>query len=175
MLTSIIGRYGSGKTLISVYLASKTNLPIYANFQIKIDNYHELNIRDIFNLPNPSIIILDEAYTWLESRASSRNVNRYVSYILFQSRKRGLDIYTTSQLFRSVDVRFRIMSDFIILCSNNKRLQCFEYFFYRVGSGFTKLSLSYEKAKKYYVLYDTMEVVKPYQFDKLQEKIVKEI
>ncbi len=167
MLISIIGSIGSGKTLLCVIIASKSKRKTYSNFQIDINTYNELEIIDLLDLPNNIIVVIDEAYTWLESRTSLATLNRYLSYIIFQSRKRTLDVITTSQMFSSVDIRFREQSNIIVHCKrvdNN-----FHYTFKDIGNRvISTFVLPLSKAKKYFKLYDTYEIVEPNQKQELE-------
>lgn len=173
MLISIIGSIGSGKTLLCVILASKSSKRVFSNFQIDIKNYNELEVIDLLNLENDIIVIIDEAYTWLESRTSLSTLNRYLSYIIFQSRKRNLDVFTTSQMFSSVDIRFREQSNIIIEC--NRIDDNFHYTFKDVGKRIiSTFVLPLKNAKKYFKLYDTNEIVEPNRKNELEFNILEQ-
>jgi len=167
MLIVILGNYGSGKTLLLTYLATKTKRNIFSNFGLKIKNYNSLDVLDLLNLPNNIDVFLDEAYTWLESRLSGKAINRYLSYILLQSRKRTLDIYCTAQLFSTIDIRFRHKSDIIIECHKYK--DGFHYKFFNKNTFKRKyLILPFSESIKYYKYYDTYEIVEPYEKARLE-------
>lgn len=165
-LCLIYGDVGSGKTLLLAYLGTKVKpeIPIYANFKLNLPNYKPLEPEQLMDLPyDRAEIYIDEGYTAVDSRRSSSNMNRYYSYILFQSRKRGLDIYLTAQEPRVVDIRFKEMAKIIIFC--NEINEGFNYLIlYRRSFllddydeyGFT---MPYEVAKKYYGVYHTKAVV----------------
>ena len=171
MLISILGNWGSGKTLFLVYLAKKFKREIHSNFELKLKNYKSLTVIDLLNLPNNVEVFLDEAYTWLESRVSSKALNRYLSYILLQSRKRTINIYITAQLFSTVDTRFRQQSSIIIFC---KRIEDgFQYkILNRDNNCINCLVLPFDKAKQYYKYYDTYEIVEPYEKGKLEFQLL---
>lgn len=174
MLILVIGARGSGKTLFTTFIACKSKREIYANYRIFLKNYKPLEIIDLLELPNDIDVIIDEGYTWLESRVSGSHLNRYLSYIVFQIRKRLIDVYVTAQMFSSIDVRFREQADIIVKCE-------------RVGDDFVydilwvdtfqtrKFMLSYEDAKKYFDKYDTFEIIEPYTKDILERKILDNI
>lgn len=158
-LIHLVGDVGSGKTLFATHLAKNDSRPVYANYKIKIKRHHELKPEMLSHLNESSLVIMDEAYRWLESRLSSRNLNLYLSYILFQSRKRGLDIVLTDQLEGTIDTRFRQMTNYEIQC------QAIE-----VGFHYTIFKLSrfqvyqpismimpFETAEKLYPLFDSWE------------------
>ena len=167
MLIVILGNYGSGKTLFLTYLTFKTKRNVFSNFKLNTKNYNHLDVLDLLNLPNHIDVFLDEAYTWLESRLSGKAINRYLSYILLQSRKRTIDIYCTAQLFSTIDVRFRHKSDIIIECHKFK-----DGFHYKIFNKNTFKSkyfiLPFDNAKKYYSYYDTYEIVEPFEKARLE-------
>lgn len=173
MLISIIGAIGSGKTLMCVILAFYSKKQIYSNFQIDSKRYNELEVIDLLNLRRNIMVIIDEAYTWLESRTSLSTLNRYLSYIIFQSRKRTIDIYITSQMFSSVDIRFREQSNLLIEC---KRIDDdFHYTFkYLAEKKISTFVLPLSKAKRFFSLYDTLEIVEPNQKQQLEFKILQQ-
>ncbi|MEM2262451.1 MAG: AAA family ATPase, partial [Ignisphaera sp.] len=114
MLIGVFGDLGSGKTLFLVYLAQKSNCEVYANFTIKLPNVKVLTPELFFKIlkenpePNrPKLLLLDELYTLADSRASVSLRNRLLSYLIFQSRKRNMDIVYTAQLYGSIDLRLR--------------------------------------------------------------------
>lgn len=171
MLISIIGQVGMGKTLLLAILGSKSKREIYSNFRLSLPLYKPLQIIDLLELKDNINVFIDEAYTWLESRTSSSTLNRYLSYIIFQSRKRTIDIYTTSQMFSSVDIRFREQSNIIIKCKRTKK--GFHYWIYQVGNhNIRTFILPYENAKKYFNIYDTYEIIEPNQKQELEFKLI---
>jgi hypothetical protein len=163
MLTHIFGDVGSGKTLLASYIASKVDKPIYANYTLKLPEYHDLKPEDLSKLKESTLVIVDEAYTWLESRLSGRNINLYMSYILFQSRKRGLDIILTDQLTGTIDLRFREMTNYEILCENIEH--GFEYQISKISRfgnyRIRKLIMPYHTAEKIFPLFDSWQLIDP--------------
>jgi hypothetical protein len=162
-LISLVGDVGSGKTLFATYLASKDNRPIFSNYKIKLPTYTDLKPETLTSLTSSCLVIIDEAYTWLESRLSGRNINLYLSYILFQSRKRGLDIILTDQLIGTIDVRFRQLTNYEIYCQNIET--GFEYTIHKVNRYANykpmKLLMPYSTAEKIFPLYDSWELISP--------------
>lgn len=172
MLISILGNLGSGKTLFLVYLATKFNRDVFSNFELKLKYYKPLKVIDLLKLPNNIEVFIDEGYTWLESRVSSKALNRYLSYILLQSRKRTINIYITAQLFSTVDLRFREQSNIIIFCKKIKN----EGFQYRIlnrdNNCINSVLLPLKKAKKFYNFYDTYEIIEPFEKRKLEFQLI---
>jgi len=181
MLISLIGNVGSGKTLFLVLLSYIYSFfdkrKIHANFYIKLENCIALNLPNfIENERDNMIVFLDEAYTYLESRISMSHLNKAMSYVIFQSRKRNLDIYLTAQMFSTIDVRFREQTDILIKCKRiiNDNFNGFKYKIINLNSESIKTMLfPMSEAKTYFHLYNTYEIIPPYQKDKMVLEILK--
>lgn len=173
MLILIIGNRGSGKTLLSTIIAKDSDRQVYANYDIKLDDgrFKPLEIIDFLELPDNIDVIIDEGYTWLEARTSGYFLNRYLSYIVLQSRKRTIDIIVTAQMFSTVDVRFRNQAEVIVKC---ERVGLdFVYDFLRLDNfKSNRFVLPYEKAKRYFNLYDTYQIVEPHTKIALEMKLL---
>lgn len=150
---------------------------IYTNFTLlnipKNKEVKELTTDILFDrkLKN-ALILIDEIYTWLESRKSQHSVNTLFSYLLFQARKKNIKIIGTIQQLFTLDIRYR---EFIgCLINAEVRFYGFKYTYYRFKNNkllkpYSK-KLSFQNAKKYYKYYKTEEPVNPLQnynpFDK---------
>src|SRR4030043_860537 len=111
-LINLVGKVGSGKTLFMTADSVNSGRPIYANYEIRHKKYRALTPELLMDPDlHGAVICLDEAYAWLESRTSGKDINRYMSYILFQGRKKDIDFYMSEQLLSSVDLRYRDMID----------------------------------------------------------------
>jgi hypothetical protein len=177
MLTLIIGTLGSGKTLFATIIACHTpsSTNIFANYELRLPNYTPLEPELLMQKDTHGLIIIDEAYVWLESRTSGNKANRYLSYILYQSRKKGFNFILTAQNISSVDRRYREQADIIVLCNNNAKKQRFEYFIYKKQFlSYLKAIryLSYANAEKYYKYYDTAQLVMPPAMKKLSYSFI---
>ena len=179
MLVSILGNNGSGKSFLLSYLSTKFKGIIYSNFKLNIDNYRELSINDLLDLNrlDKGNIFLDEIYTWMESRTSGNALNILTSYLIFQKRKRLLDIYITAQLFSSVDKRIRYLSNIIILCKPriNFKVDNFNYIYFNRDTNIsTSFMIPYKIALKYFDNYDTYEIIEPQKKSRLEFNILKD-
>jgi len=172
-LISVLGPIRHGKTLFLTYFATKLMRPIYSNFKVDLPNYKPLTLAILRKLPNNVNVYIDEGYTWLESRISGSKLNKLISYLLFQSGKRGLDIYVTALLFSSVDLRFREQSSLIVYC---KKIN--EDFYYtihnREKNTLKHLVMTNEIAQKYFPLYDTYEIIEPTNMKELELEYVRD-
>lgn len=190
MMIVLTGKMRHGKTLIMTVFAKISEYfderKIHSNYEIKLPNYIPLDLKKLFNNQiNDAIIYLDEAYTYLESRVSTSDMNKAMSYILFQSGKRNLDMILSAQDFSTIDVRFRKQTDYQIKCKRvrNSEFNGFEYKIFinsmnpktleREFRYIKSLKLSFNEAKKYFPLYNTFEVITPYQQQKISLEILK--
>lgn len=145
------GNRGSGKTTIATGLARQAidqGVPVWANYGIV--GAKELTPSNILTIQGPALVIIDEAYVWLDSRVSASTLNRFMSYILFQSRKMGLDFVLTVQLIHTLDKRFRDLTDTYIACEHQKTKDRFKYEILSVQKSVVKTRyLSHRTAEKY--------------------------
>ena len=160
MRIGICGLLGSGKTLLQTilgYVASENDLDIYSNYKTTFSEM--INPMEFlrFELENCCVLV-DEMETVLDSRVN-RRANRLLTYFVLQSRKRDVHIIYTSQLLGAVDLRLRFMSEINILAESYKRY--FEYSNFVGGNIIKKFRISREKAKPFYDMYDTTEIILP--------------
>ncbi|MHA1341038.1 MAG: hypothetical protein ACTSO2_13780 [Promethearchaeota archaeon] len=162
MLILVLGHMGSGKTLLLTILGYLTNSRVISNFKLQYPNkkVENLSITQIVNedFKDKVVILLDEAWLYLDSRRSSSSINQIFSYILFQSRKKNLNFYLTAQLGNSLDVRFRKLADFIVYCEN-KRFY-FEYVMVNLNNNqYKTIRLPLKNAQKFFKFYNTNETI----------------
>lgn len=157
VLTIVTGNVGTGKTLLATIFAAHSTTIVYANYNIKSKNYREFELdKFLANEYNNCMIILDEAYVYLESRIAMRHLNRVMSYLLFQSRKVGIDIILTAQLVSSLDVRYRDLCEYYIRCEENNF--GFNYKITSIKRKITKgFSLPISKCGEYFKIFDTLQ------------------
>lgn len=184
-ITGTYGDVGTGKDLISVIDANFTphEIPIYANFKINLKRAEKIEPEEIYEVFTEDSkipikkMITTELYGWLEARESAfSEMGKYISYMIFQSRKRGLNWMANAQLRSTVDLRWRGMEDKIIYChprdldmSGNSS----DDFHYTIMKNLkvANLTLEYETAKQFFGLYNTKDIIMPQEFEHLQNKI----
>jgi len=181
MIMDVNGDLGSGKTLFLVALAKilHKHEPVYANFQLKLPNTQVVDIEDIENITDGTLMV-DEAYLWFESRRSVSDLNTYLSRVVFQSRKRGFNLFTTQQIRTSIDIRLRGLSDVTIQALGPNRNEThFRYVAYGWGS-YKKLKIPTKYAEELFPLYDTFEypdftptVYEPKAINRIINKLIK--
>lgn len=176
MLVIILGPKGSGKTLFATTRALVSKREVYSNYRIDIENYNHLEVMDLVDIENNVDIFIDEAYVWLESRISGFFLNRFLSYMLWQSRKRDIDLYLTAQKFRSLDLRFREECDVLVKCEPRININKDDFHFsilWIAEDRENNFVLSYKDAKKYFPIYDTYQIIEPYTKEELNFELLK--
>ena len=133
MIIVLEGPMGSGKTLSATAFAIIDKVELGRNI---ICNYHLQNIdykyfsyeqfvewmKNTTEL-NDTSVILDEAYLFADSRMSQSGLTKLFSYFALQTRKRGVDLYITTQQFRNIDIRLRMNANVRGICRFNNRTQ----------------------------------------------------
>jgi len=122
MIHLIIGRQGSGKTLFLVKVAKEyiaKGQTVYSNVHLVGIDYTPLDYNDIIECRlNNGVVLIDEIHLLLGARSSMRKTNRLIcDGFLSMVRKKGLEVYGTTQTLRKVDIRFREEMDYFYECS----------------------------------------------------------
>lgn len=176
-LILILGDRGSGKTLLLTRFVLKNKDPFYSNYKVYADNnkinlhplYNELHPEELLHLPvNSKKVIITEAYEYFESRLGMGAFQRYMSYIVFQSRKRKIDFIIDTQLDDTIDHRYTRLCDYIIIseatdygfhyyCTNKRVIREFD--------------IPFKSAEKIWNRYDSWEVVMTSQISELGKQI----
>lgn len=113
MLIGIEGDIGSGKTILLVkYLKidNGNNRKIFTNLNLTNITYEDFNIDDFLSNKNNdrlfnATIGIDEITMYMDCRTGSAKQNLLMGYLVLQSRKRGIDIYYTTQDLDLVDYK----------------------------------------------------------------------
>ena len=171
MIIGFIGRMGSGKTLSMTRYAYKyfcAGYQIYSNIKFNFP-YKEYTLQDLVDFANndvplyKSLIVLDEAHIFLDSRNAQRNKNKVVSYFLLQTRKKGCHLYYTTQRFHQIDKRLRDNSDVLIQCRTKKNHLGKQYTLNNINillENSIKTINDVYRSDEYFKYYNTYEVVK---------------
>jgi hypothetical protein len=184
MLELTCGNIREGKTIFLMYQAwklhnwnmavsEKHRLPIYTNFEIRYPEAHKVEVSELLDLEGISagFMPVQELYGWLESRVSSSNLSKYVSYFIFQSGKRGVGVHGDAQLGSSVDLRFWDLAHIIGQVHRDDFNQKFCYdFAVRCGRGvrLAHRDLPFVEARKFWNDYNTAEPAVPVGLKQLQ-------
>lgn len=172
MLTIISGDLGAGKTLLLTIIGKLSKKKVIANYNVGY-KHEKFSLYKFANAEyDDATILIDEAYSILESRTSMSSRNKALSYILFQSRKKSLDMYLTVQLNSTVDVRYRDLADRMIYAYGLIKIKGEVYFKYIMINAKKRQSVAYlpaEKAKMFFKDFDTNQVIEPIE----QKEMVK--
>jgi hypothetical protein len=126
MITLIVGRQGSGKTLLIVKLAweyYKQGKKIYSNIKLKF-RFYKLNYNDIVNcVLSNAVIILDEIHLLLSNRECMRKANIEITNgFLGMIRKKNVELIGSLQTLRKCDIKVREECDYIIEVNKYARI-----------------------------------------------------
>lgn len=183
MLIGIEGEdLGSGKTIYAVRCCIKdylngqkiiSNTPLfnieYEDFDIDKFLSNEAEYRKSLS---QATILLDEITVYMDCRLSSSKQNLLMGYLVLQSRKRGLNIYYTTQNLDLVDFKRLVKYTNIIVYAqkiyvknpDNKLEDLDDYRHYTIVDmrkrrhNITKLDIP---IKRYFKYYDTDYIVEP--------------
>jgi hypothetical protein len=114
---------------------------------------------------------VDEIAMWGDNRLSMDRYVRSLTYTIFQSRKLGFDLYITSQIVHSFDVRIRELCDMFVKCSavyDGSHFMGFLYEYILPDRNPAREFMDVNEAVKVAAMYDTKEVIHPEY--KLEEK-----
>lgn len=177
----ILGNPREGKTLLATVLVYLFQKHTFSNYAITFNNFkiEEINLSKLFEEEYSNcVFVLDEAYAYLEARIAKSNLNRYLSYFLFQSGKRDIHVILTAQLMSTIDLRFRELMDYVILSQKivdkEGNVDRFRYVIYSVRKQKTKtISISNQYLQFFYNNYNTKQIILP-EAEKYMKKLLPE-
>lgn len=164
------GPLGSGKTLGMSLMAQhyrlKSGCTLFDNYGLSNSNlFTSFKQFDEVAQQQSSIICLDEAHTDLDSRASTTNVSRYMTHVIFYLRKMRSTMFLTTPMFENLDSRVRMLTDIYVHVEKDKSR--FKYHMYDVQAGRKLKTMTINKEKAFSVkAYDTHKMVIPMEFPK---------
>jgi len=179
-IESFNGGLGSGKTLrLTIWLYEKylEGRKILANYNLHFP-HEKVNPTDLINgliddRLDHATCGFTEAYTFLDSRFSGSEASRFQTYFILQTRKRDVEFGYDAQIWGSVDLRLRAVTNTIYKCSkilkdragNRNDVNNIVGFVYKVyfDDGYSYYEhLDIQKAiDMYFDLYDTTEILLP--------------
>lgn len=184
-IIGIEGGLGDGKTvymtrLIHKDIVNNPSLPLLSNyhfFHIDFEYIESEKIKDILKQKKKFFdIAIDEITVWADCRRGMNDLNLLLSYFVLQSRKRGVNMYYTTQDFDMVEGRIINHTDYLVDCYqiskpfyHNGRLICFpeieDWRHYVVVNRLDRRNPSITEfdlyIKPYYKFYDTDETIMP--------------
>ena len=130
MIFGFIGDIGQGKTCSMIayaYTMFRKGYQVFSNIKLNfphqpltiqvIMDYYDSDIR----FEKPTIFILDEAHMVLDSRSSMSARSKFISYMVLQTRKRGIMMLYTTQHYHQVEKRLRASTDAFVECYFKKK------------------------------------------------------
>jgi len=180
MLVLIIGENGSGKTFImTIFALSVLWKNILANYTINHPHFRFLELDDFLHIDDNTDVFIDEAYTWLENRRSSKATNVFITEIKEQKRKTHSTWYVSEQREKMIDLRFERFYNVLIECKTRYPIgNSTQDFLYKITYEDRKYPVykrfKYESAKKYFNYFDTYEKVPPQNKQLLEYHMIKE-
>lgn len=180
-LMDIYGDRGSGKTLLMAYFAVKANemnIPVVADYKLDLPNYVPLQIDELLHLSyDTALVQFDEFDVYMNNRRSMSNLSLFINNAIKQSRKKSLDIMSSTQLLDTIDWRFTELTNISIIAYGIIDIKKKEFFRYDVvfksifGNRIRKLLLPVDFMSTLYDKYDTNEPIMPHDINELTLEI----
>jgi len=176
MIVGIIGARGTGKTLSMAKTCDemlKKGKTVYTNFHLNLKSINKRYHKQVKLLDNEFFknykdmklynccLFIDEIYVYIDSRMSGSKRNRIWSYFINQTRKRGVDLYFTTQFFRQVEIRLRMNTEFFVfprIIKQDDKLIVINYI-YKYGDRLKKIGIEKFLGNAYFNIYDTDEII----------------
>ena len=122
MVVAIItGLKGDGKSSLSTMFAHnafKAGRPVFSNYHLEF--HHELfymsAAREDIDMLQNAMVVIDEAYLYIDSRNAMAAGNKVIGYLTLQTRKRGVDLILNLLQKGLGDLRIRENADYIYNC-----------------------------------------------------------
>ncbi len=177
MLVAILGKMGSGKTLAQTFFLYRAFLKgekVFANYPLTFPHKRITSIEELNDLKR-GVFGGDELWSWLDSRSSGSQKNRFTSSILLRSRKRGFDVFFTAQHFIQMDPRIRRVTDVLAIPKLNHptRATVCRVHFYDIFGERIRPPLSFHVAPVFRLYNTTTEIkdIKGFEAQKFARKL----
>lgn len=158
-ITVIIGKLGSGKTLLLSLIGLKIansypEIKVISNYETSFSEYVP-KVENMLRRKN-CVMLYDEAITSLDSRKWKSEVNQLGSNMVLKSRKLNQSMYMTVQAFELLDIRIRRIVNTVINVRYSKSQRII--FVENLTNG-TKYQIKL-KDDSIFEIYNTKEVIK---------------
>lgn len=147
---------------------------IHANFKLFNIDYTNLNIEEMLENEQKEVKLtnatlgIDEITVFADCRLSASKMNRWIGYLVLQSRKRSVDLYYTTQNFSMIDKRILSHTHIQIIAQSlyDKQGEVIPHFKkYSVIDARDIANMRIDRflldIRPYYDFYDTDEIIKP--------------
>ena len=120
MLVGIVGEgLGSGKTCLLTFIARQKlseGYDLYTNYGLKMP-HKQIYTYDEFNKLRNGIFLGDDFWTWVYMKFSGSMRNKLVSKVALKSRKRGFDVYYSTQHEMLIEWQIEAITDLYMICN----------------------------------------------------------
>ena len=120
MLVAVVGEgLGSGKTCLLTFIAKQKfseGYNLYTNYGLKIPHKQIYTYDELKSVRN-GVFLGDDFWVWVYSRFSGSLRNKLVNKIMLKSRKRGFDVYYSTQHEMLMDWTVEAITDLYMICN----------------------------------------------------------
>ena len=165
----IEGANGTPAEAKQVYNCGDESYYVLATDEVLTPEYTYLNLESFYEtfksadqgatILSGCVFLVDEAYLFFDSRTSSSKSNRLFNSFIFQTRKRGVDLYLTTHDVTRVDRRVRAAIDLRVSCRFNPGTGILRARVRDMHTGERRTQRIF--GPRYWAFYDTNEMVRP--------------
>lgn len=165
-IIAITGNFGAGKTLLATFLAltykANHNMNIFSNYKFVGVDYRKVTFEEVAKMPDwlrNGVLVLDEMQIGADSYNSmGKNVKLLTTFIT-QIRKRDIILVITTQRFKMVAKRIRLLINYYIEVESVAK-GVIKARTYDLPNGYILLNTKTYNLKAVYPFYDTTEVIR---------------
>lgn len=181
-IVGLIGKPGSGKTLMMTQLCHKEKIKgrkVVSNYGYKYNdsNFVASDLINNIDIFDDVVLACDEMHVFMDSREHASKKNKLISVLITQTRKLDVDLLFTTQRLHQVDRRLRDLTDIIIECKsrtvdydiNGEAIKIFIYKFHFLDDG--KVVKVISDMRETFGLYDTKEVIRDFTAHEIEDKV----
>ncbi len=163
LIMLIIGRRGAGKTALGMKLVETAAILNKNIFVIGFNNskipYWVQNVDDISEIPNNSLVLIDEAGISFSSRSSMKQSNKDLAELLAIARHKNLSLIFITQNSAMLDLNVLRLCDILLfkepsLLQTRFERKALQDMFNKVGDSFSTIE---NKKEHFYVISDEFE------------------
>ena len=163
LIMLIIGRRGAGKTALGMKFVETAAILNKNIFVIGFNNskipYWVQNVNDISEIPNNSLVLIDEAGISFSSRSSMKKSNKDLADLLAIARHKNLSLIFITQNSAMLDLNVLRLCDILLfkepsLLQTRFERKALQDMFGKVGDSFSKIE---EKKAHSYIISDDFE------------------
>ena len=172
MLVGVVGEgLGSGKTCLLTFIGKRKHsegFSIYTNYGLKIPHKQIYSYDELKDMRN-GVFLGDDFWSWVYMKFSGSMRNKLVSRIMLKSRKRGFDVYYSTQHEMLVDWQVEAITDLYMICNYVNPMLEIVSTLDRSGN---VLQRFWFKPKSVFDLFDTSEEASGLESDGYEVKVV---